>query len=58
MTAETHALRKRRKFLLEQLSRAADELGRIDARLKHSGRQRNPDQERYEQKRQKSKHDR
>lgn len=33
MTAETHALRQRRKFLLEQLSWAADEIARIDARL-------------------------
>ena len=33
MTAETHALRQRRKFLLEQLSRAADEIRRIDNRL-------------------------
>ena len=33
MTAETHALRQRRKFLLEQLSRAADEIARIDDRL-------------------------
>ncbi len=33
MTAETHALRQRRKFLLEKLSRAADEIQRIDSRL-------------------------
>ena len=33
MTAETHALHQRRKFLLEQLSRAADEIARIDNRL-------------------------
>ncbi|OPX77216.1 MAG: hypothetical protein A4E44_00147 [Methanosaeta sp. PtaB.Bin018] len=33
MTAETHALRRRRKFLLEQLSRAADEIRKIDNRL-------------------------
>ena len=33
MTAETHALRQRRKFLLKQLSRAADEIKRIDDRL-------------------------
>ena len=29
MTAETHALRERRKVLLEQLSRAADEIKMI-----------------------------
>ncbi len=33
MTAETHALRQRRKFLLEQLSRAADEIRWVDERL-------------------------
>ncbi|MDQ1262641.1 MAG: hypothetical protein QG575_1822 [Euryarchaeota archaeon] len=33
MTAETHALKLRRKFLFEQLSRAADEIARIDNRL-------------------------
>lgn len=33
MTAETHALRLRRKFLLEQLSKVADEIARIDNRL-------------------------
>lgn len=33
MTAETHALRQRRKFLLNQLSQAADEIKRIDDRL-------------------------
>ena len=33
MTAETHALRLRRKLLLEKLSRAADEVKRIDDRL-------------------------
>ncbi len=30
---EPEALQRRRKFLLEQLSRAADEIARIDARL-------------------------
>ena len=30
---EPEALRQRRKFLLEQLSRAADEIARIDDRL-------------------------
>jgi len=30
---EPEALRKRRRFLLEQLSRAADEIMRIDDRL-------------------------
>ncbi|WP_461459036.1 hypothetical protein [Methanothrix sp.] len=30
---EPDALRQRRKFLLEQLSRAADEIRRIDDRL-------------------------
>lgn len=33
MTAETHALRLRRKFLLAQLSEAADEIKRIDDML-------------------------
>lgn len=31
---ESEALQERRKFLLEQLSRAADEIAKIDARLK------------------------
>jgi len=30
---EPEALQKRRRHLLEQLSRAADEIGRIDSRL-------------------------
>lgn len=30
---ETEALRKRRQFLLEQLSRAADEIEKIDRRV-------------------------
>ena len=30
---EPEALRQRRRFLLEQLSRAADEISRIDDRL-------------------------
>ncbi len=31
---EPEALQKRRTFLLEQISKAADEIARIDARLK------------------------
>lgn len=31
--SEPEALQKRRQFLLEKLSRAADEIGRIDDRL-------------------------
>ena len=31
--SEPEALQERRKFLLEQLSRAADEIARIDDRL-------------------------
>lgn len=45
---EPEALRQRRRFLLEQLSRAADEISRIDDRLS-SFLGANQEQETYEE---------
>ena len=42
MTTETHALGLRRKILLEQLSRAADAIDKIDKRLSFLLGGRNP----------------